>query len=216
MTALEALRNANPRLDDGFTQSVGTAGEAVRVRIAGADRAAVNDGDRTVHARLRRLVPAAAVGFSLAAAAAVAVLLTVGSPGGSGVESAAAAVKKAVRLTTAAAEQSGRAALQIRHDGNLWGEKTVRWNGDDVAIIDDAAGREGKVGAGLIVVDGTLYMPDPEGGWDELGSPKSIDPGSGTTPEEYLRAVREDVGGATLRRLTDGMTGMTTRQLADG
>ncbi|NUT56535.1 MAG: hypothetical protein HOQ03_11220 [Thermoleophilia bacterium] len=31
---------------------------------------------------------------------------------------------------------------------------------------------------------------------------ESIDPGSGTTPAEYLVAVREDVGGATLRRLT--------------
>jgi hypothetical protein len=216
MTALQALRNANPRLSDGFTQSVEAAREAVRVRIAGASCAAVNDSAGTRPARLRRLVPAAALGFSLTAAAAVAVLLMVGSPRGSGVEGAAAAVKKAVRLTTSAAEQSGTAVLQIRHDGDLWGEKTVRWNGDDVAIIDAAPGREGRVGAGLIVVDGTLYMPDPDGGWDELGSPKSIDPGSGTTPEEYLQAVREDVGGASLRRLTDGMSGMTTRQLADG
>ncbi len=66
------------------------------------------------------------------------------------------------------------------------------------------------------VVDGKLYGPDAEGGWLMLGSPSSIDPGSGTTPAEYLVAVREDVGGATLRRFTRGMTGLTTSGLADG
>jgi hypothetical protein len=62
-----------------------------------------------------------------------------------------------------------------------------------------------------------MYGIDPDdGGWVVLGSPDSIDPDSGTTPDEYLAAVREDVGGATLRRITDGMTGLTTRQLDDG
>jgi hypothetical protein len=28
--------------------------------------------------------------------------------------------------------------------------------------------------------------------------------------------VREDIDGTTLRRITDGMTGLTTRQLDDG
>ena len=49
-----------------------------------------------------------------------------------------------------------------------------------------------------------------------MGSPKNIDPDSGTTPGEYLAAAREDVGGATLRRITNGMTGLTTQTLADG
>jgi hypothetical protein len=55
-----------------------------------------------------------------------------------------------------------------------------------------------------------------DGAWVELGPPESIDPGSGTTPAEYLAAVREDVGGATLRRITRAVTGLTTRRLADG
>jgi hypothetical protein len=62
-----------------------------------------------------------------------------------------------------------------------------------------------------------MYAPDPEGrGWVRLGSPDSIDPGTGTTPAEYLAAVREDVGGATLRRLSGGISGLTARPLADG
>jgi hypothetical protein len=54
------------------------------------------------------------------------------------------------------------------------------------------------------------------GGPVVLGNPGSIDPDSGTTPDEYLAAVQEDIGGTTLRRITDGMTGLTTRQLDDG
>jgi hypothetical protein len=45
-----------------------------------------------------------------------------------------------------------------------------------------------------------------------MSSPANIDPDSGTTPAEYLAAVREDVGGATFRRFADGMTGLTTRR----
>jgi hypothetical protein len=65
------------------------------------------------------------------------------------------------------------------------------------------------------VVDGLVHAV--EGGrWLEMGSPKNIDPDSGTTPGEYLSAARDDVGGTTLRRITNGMTGLTTRTLGDG
>jgi hypothetical protein len=216
MPALETLRRANPRLDAGFAQSVEVAADAVRPRIASAEDVGLEVARPSRRAPRRHLVPLAAAGFSLAAAAAVAVVLTVGSPGGSGVESAAAAVKKAVRLTAAEAQDSGTAVLQLRNGGDLWAEKSVRWNGADMAIRDTAPTREGEVGRGLIVVNGAMYAPDPDGGWDEIGSPSSIDPGSGTTPDEYLATVREDVGGATLHRITDGMTGLRTRELADG
>jgi hypothetical protein len=163
------------------------------------------------------------VGALVAAAAAVAVFLTVGAPGtGPGVANAAAAVRKAATLTAAAAERSGTAVVRIDRNGEAWAGTTVRWNGQDMAKEDMAAAptvvrRPAKVGSGFLVVDGTMYGLDPEdGGWVVLGSPDSIDPGSGTTPDEYLAAVREDVGGATLRRITDGMTGLTTRRLDDG
>ena len=58
---------------------------------------------------------------------------------------------------------------------------------------------------------GTVYGVDPKYGWVAQGSPANIDPGSGTTPAEYLASVREDVGGATLRRLTSGMTALESR-----
>jgi hypothetical protein len=80
-----------------------------------------------------------------------------------------------------------------------------------------AQGGTGRAGSELLVVHGTLYLFDPaDGGWVVAGDPSSIDPDSGTTPEEYLAAVSEDVGGATLGRITDGMTGLTSRQLGDG
>jgi hypothetical protein len=56
---------------------------------------------------------------------------------------------------------------------------------------------------------GTLYGIDPrDGGWIVLGSRASIDPGSGTTPAEYLAAARDDVGGVTLRRITENLSGI--------
>jgi hypothetical protein len=161
-------------------------------------------------------VRVSAVGVSLAAAAAMAAVLTLGSPGvGPGVANAAAAVRKAAAVTAAAAERSGTAVVRITHNGEAWAGSTVRWNGDDVAVSGDHPQRRGKAGSELLVVDGVLYLLE-DGRWAMAGSPASIDPDSGTTPDEYLAAVREDVGGATFRRLVDGMTDPDTDPLGDG
>ena len=68
----------------------------------------------------------------------------------------------------------------------------------------------------MLVVGGVLYGFEPGFGWVAFGDPGNIDPDSGTTPAETLAAVREDVGGATLRRILNGMTGPTVRELGDG
>jgi hypothetical protein len=211
--SIQALRRANPRARDGFASSVEAATHAVRSQIDSAEDVAVGHSSRGGR-RVR-----VAAGASLAAAAAAAVFLAVGQPGGSpGVESAAAAVKKAVTVTAASAERSGTAVVRITHGNKIWGGTTIRWHGDDVAVTSDAPQRAGKAGSVLLVVDGSLYGTDPEveGGWVEMGNPASIDPDSGTTPAEYLAAVREDVGGVTLRRITKGMSGLTSRERADG
>jgi hypothetical protein len=155
---------------------------------------------------------------SLAAAVAVAVFLILGSPaGGPGVETATAAISKAATLTAASAERSGTAVVRMTHAGAPWAGKTVRWNGSDLDVTRDLGGRPGSPATELRLVGGTMYGVDPQdGGWVVLGDPSSIDPGSGTTPADYLAAVREDVGGTTLRRISGGMTGLTTRTLADG
>jgi hypothetical protein len=144
--------------------------------------------------------------------------LALGSPGvGPGVANAATAVRNAAAVTAAAAERSGTAVVRITRNGEVWAGTTVRWHDRDVAVSRDAPQRRGKAGSELLVVDGVTYGLEPvHGGWVVLGGPKGIDLGSGTTPDEYLAAVREDVGGATVHRLVDGMTGLTGRQLADG
>jgi hypothetical protein len=166
----------------------------------------------------RRLVGVTATGTAIVAAAAVAVFLTVGSSAvAPGIENAGAAVKKAASLTAAAAERSGTATVRMTHGGQLWAEKVVRWNGDDVEITDDSPGGPSS-GLPLLVVNGMMYGHDPCcEGWVELGSPSSIDRGSGTTPSEILAAVREDVGGTTLRRVVGAMTasGLTTGMRSD-
>jgi hypothetical protein len=209
--SLCALRAANPRFEDGFAQAADAVADAVRARIATAAGAAERGPLRSPR---RRLVRLATAGGALAVVVAAAVLMTTGGPRGGRVENAAAAVKKAATLTSASAERSGTAVVRITHDGDLWAGTTIRWNGADLALARDAA-RRGKPGAALLVVDGTMYGVE-DGRWVELGPPESIDPGSGTTPAEYLAAVREDVGGTTLRRIAGGVGSLTTRRLADG
>jgi hypothetical protein len=201
-----ALRRANPRSRVDFAESV----DAVRARIVEFPLQVARPGRR------RGVLRLSAAGVALAAAAAVVVALTVASPGGGPrVENAAAAIRKAATLTAASAERSGTAVVRMTHDGRLWAAKTVRWNGSDLSFADDV-GRAGKAGSDVRVVDGMMYGRDERGRWVELGSTASIDPASGTTPAEYLAAVREDVGGATLRRITGGMTGLATRSAAGG
>jgi hypothetical protein len=204
--SLEALRAASPRASADFPQWVEAAGNAVQRAILTAAVTASRPRRR------RRLLRVSAAGASLATVAVAAVLLTVGSfGGGQGVENAAAAVGKAARTTASSAELSGTAVVRITQGGQPWAGTTIEWHGDDLVV---ARGDERE----LRVVDGTLYGVDPErpGGWLELGDPKSIDPDSGTTPDEYLAFVREDVGGTTLRRITAAMTGLTTDSQADG
>lgn len=191
--SIRALRRANPRARAGFAESVEATADALLVQIvttaadATVETAAAGPG-RGPSAPRRRLVRASTVGT----------------------------------LTAAAAERSGTAVVRIDHDGEPWAGTTVRWHGEDLAKEDmapprDVPKRPWRAGSRFLLVDGTMYGVDPDnGGWVVLGSPDSIDPDSGTTPDEYLAAVREDVGGATLRRITDGMTGLTTRQLDDG
>jgi hypothetical protein len=149
------------------------------------------------------------------AAVAIIAFIALDLRGGSPVEDAVAAVNKAVAVTAASAERSGAAAVRITHKGEPWAGGTIRWNGDDLALANDMPDRQGRVGVGFLLVDGMMYGREDEG-WVELGSPDSIDPDTGTTPDEYLAAVRDDVGGVTLRRVTVGMTGLTSTELDDG
>jgi hypothetical protein len=224
--SIRALRRANPRGNPAFPESVRAAAVAVAAQL---DTAAVSVDVGAARSRARHrvarrpLLRVSAVGLSFAAVGAVAVVLTIGSPGGSGVEDAAAAVERAATATAASADQSGTAVVLITHGGEPWAGRTIRWNGEDIAISRESVAvapeipeRAAKPGDTFRVVDGIMYGLHLDGTWVEMGSPDSIDPGSGTTPGETLTAVREDVGGVTLRRIVDAMTGLATRELADG
>jgi hypothetical protein len=209
--SLEALRRANPRANAALGDSVAATAEAVRRQVSGG--AVRQTRPRRTSVRRRR-VGVAAVGASLVAVAVTAAVLTGGSPGG---EDAVAAITRAATVTAASAERSGRAVVRITHDGTPWAGSTIRWHDDDLAVFQDSPTRSGKAGSPLLLVDGMMYGIDPRDGvWVVLGSPKSIDAGSGTTPGEYLAAVREDVGGGTLHRLTTAMSGLTTSSRAGG
>jgi hypothetical protein len=201
------------RLDEVPGGDAATAEVRLRVATAGTP-----DEPRVRHVRPGRLLTGfSAAGVALAAVAVVAVFVAVGSPGRTvGVESAAAAIKKAVTLSAVSAQQSGSVNVRMTHDGELWVSKVIRWNGDNVEISDHSPGGPSS-GSPLLVVDGMLYGHDPHyKGWVKVGPVSSIEPGSGTTPTEQLGAIREDVGGATLRRMVAAMTGLTTTHQGDG
>jgi hypothetical protein len=184
--------------------------------LATATRAKERAGRRAVGPGRRQRTLALRAALVGAAAVAVAALVTLGSPGrGPAVENAAAAVQRAATVTAASADLSGTAVVRITHNGELWGAKTIRWHGGDLSVSDDEPQRRGGAGSESLLVDGMMYGIE-DGEWVALGSPESIDPGSGTTPGELLATVREDVGGATLRRLTDGMAGLTADQPGGG
>jgi hypothetical protein len=210
--SFQALRRTNPRTKAGFATSV-AAVDALREEIVASEVFA--DSGAESRTRLARV---SAAGVLLVAAAAVVASLTLGSRGGgTGVEGAVAAVKEAATVTAASAERSGSATVRISHNGELWAGSTIRWNNEDLVVSSQVPQRSGRPRTELRLVDGTMYGIDPDrGGWVVLGSPRSIDPRSGTTPAEYLAAVREDVGGVTLHRITDAMAGLKTRTLDDG
>jgi hypothetical protein len=215
--SLQALRRANPHRREGFAESV----EAVRTELLlspPTPRTTARPRHTTRPRRRRGLVGVSAVGAALAVAAGLTVFFTVGTPGGGpGVSDAAAAVRTAAAVTAASAERSVTAVVRITHNGELWAGSTIQWNDGDLSLTSDTPNREGKVGGRLLVVDGMMYGNDPvDGGWVMLGPPESIDPDSGTTPDEYLAAVRIDMGGASLERITEGMTGLTTDRMDNG
>jgi hypothetical protein len=204
--SLDALRRANPRHRPGFTRMATDltrpAGDPPRPAVDAPARRAPRSP------RSRRRWPVVGVPAAAAFIAAI-VVVAVGWPGGSPV-APAAAIEQAGTVSAQAAEQSGTVAIEVTQDGNPWGARTVRWNGADISVTNADPGRVGR--ADLVVVDGTLYGPNPasDDGWLELGDAASIDPDSGTTPDEYLATVRADAGGDTLRRITEAMADLTT------
>jgi hypothetical protein len=209
--SLHALRRANPRATPRFDNSVAAVADVVRARVEASAREPVANRP----ARRFRTAPLAA---AVAAGAAVAAYLVAGLPtGGPSLENAAAAVKRAATVSAASADLSGTAVVRITHNGDVWGARTIRWHGGDLSVTSDDPDRRRKGGSPMLLVDGTMYgIADEDGFWVVLGRPESIDPGSGTTPGEYLTAVREDVGGATLERITGGMRGLTAAARDDG
>jgi hypothetical protein len=219
--SLQALRRANPREASGHDAAVAAAHDVVRARIALAADERTGAPRRSAAStrwasRRRRPLGAAAVGAAFVVAAATTAFLSVGSPGsGPGVEDAAAAVKRAAIVTAAAADESGTVIVRVTHGGELSSDRTIRWHDGDVAIAREEAPTP-RPGSQMLVVDGILYGLDERGRWINQGDQSHIDPDSGTTPAEYLAAVREDIGGVTLQRLTGGMRGLTTTVVGDG
>lgn len=213
----DVLRRANPRSEPGFETSV-RAAEALRERIVASafDPPSLTLMVAAPPRRSRARLGAAAL--TTLAVGTVVVILAIGVVGGAGVDSAAAAVNHAAAATTETAGTSGTATVLMTLNGETWAGKTVRWNHGDLSLLETGPtfGRT-EPHRETRVVDDILYGHDPaDGRWVELGDVDSIDPDSGTTPDEYLAVMRADVRGDTLERISAGMTDLATQQLDDG
>jgi hypothetical protein len=208
---LDALRRANPRAEPGLDEAVEAVDRVVRAQL-GTSLEALPRGRRSRHGLVRFSV-------ALVACTAVAAVVVSTSTGPSGPPSAAAALSKAATLTAAAADKSGTAAVRLKNGDDLLAGATIRWHGNDLSVSSDPSAQLGEAGSKMLSVGGTYLVIGrlaAEWGWTAFGSPHVIDSGNGTTSAEYLAAVRNNVGGDTLKRITGAMTNPTTRQLADG
>ncbi len=215
--ALRELRRANPRSDPDFDRSL-EATDDLANRIVRSSPVLPGDATRPRSPGralgMRGRAPVRVGSAVLVAAAIVAAFVIVGRPGAGGIKSASAAVVQAAEATADSASSSGTATVAMTHDGEAWTHKTVQWDGTDLDVVDSSQGRQGN--RELLVVDGVMYGQDPNGRWLTLGSPDSIDPGTGTTPDDYLAITHADVSGATLSQIVAGMTDLTTEQRDDG
>jgi hypothetical protein len=196
--SLEALRRSNPRYGADFAEWA-----AELAHMAGPGKT-------------RRRWPIVGIPAAATLVAVVVALLAFGPSVGPLAVPPAEAMQQAARVTAQAAADSGTVELEITQDGALWVARTLRWNGSDLSVANTDPSRDSR--KDLLVVDGMMYAPNPElaGGWFELGPPESVDPDSGTTPDEYLDAIAEDVGGETIQRITSEMSGLSTSHGADG
>jgi hypothetical protein len=213
----DVLRRANPRSEPGFEPSV-RAAEKLRERIVvSAPDAPSVAGTVATPARGSRARLGAAAVATMAVGIFVAIL-AIGVLGGAEVDSASAAVNHAAAVTAETAGTSGTATVLMTLNGETWAGKTVRWNDGNLSLLETGPtfGRTEPYRE-TRVVDDILYDHDPaDGHWVVLGATDSIDPDSGTTPDEYLAVTRADVGGNTLERISAGMTDLAMRQLDDG
>jgi hypothetical protein len=148
--SLRALREANPRNQSGFDQSIERY-DALRMQIAATPVAAPR---RLPHlAGRRRLIGLSAAGVVLSLTAVLAVLLlTAASP-----ESAYAAAKKAVAATSAGTLDSGTMTL-MAHGDKVWTLDTTRWSGDNISVA------QGYPDVQLRLVGGEAYVLQAGGG----------------------------------------------------
>jgi uncharacterized protein YjeT (DUF2065 family) len=189
--SLRALREANPRQQPGFEESLARY-DALRARITSTP-AGEPRGARA--ARPRKLLPSgrprlaglSAVAAAVALAAVLSGLLATASP-----QSAYAAAKQALAATSAAALRSGTMALAVTHGSTRWTLYTVRWHGHDIAL---SSGQGNPLGGNrqLVLAGGGAYLQRADGRWVHYPAESDVGPKLG--PD--VKLARDEVAGNT-------------------
>ena len=183
--SLRALREASPRNQPGFEQSLARY-EALRTQITATPVTGPRKPPRP--GRHPRLIGLSAVAAALCAAAALTgLLLTTTSP-----ENAYAAARKAVAATSAGALRSGTMTLTVTHRSASWTLSTVRWHGHDIAM-SNGQGHELGRSRQLVLTGGGAYVQQADGHWVHYRAASDVGPKLGPA----VQLARDDVAGNT-------------------
>lgn len=202
-SSLRALREANPRKQPGFDQSIEHY-EALRTQIAATPVSAPRRLPQL--SGRRRLIGLSAAGGAIAAAAALAgLLLTATSP-----PSAYAAAKDAIAATTATALDSGTMTLEMIHDSSVSELDTTRWNDKNISVsLGVGSGDEHE----LLLVGGETYvLQHPGDRWMRFKIDSVMAPQLGSE----LADVRADVAGAHIREILAATADLEKTAQPDG
>jgi hypothetical protein len=199
--SLRALRNANPRTQPGFAESIERY-NALGTQIATTPIAAPRRPHLGTRRRLIALSASAAAALSLAAAL-VALTLSAASP-----EGAYAAARKAVAATSAGAVDSGTMTMTVNLGGTSRNNMTARWNGNDISISGDLIGGDQQVE----LVGGGVYVQGPDGTWLHYASESDADFPAG----QMLQLAREYVSGSRADQIVLLVPGLQKTVQPDG
>jgi hypothetical protein len=203
-TCIQALRDASPRNQPGFEESIARC-EMLRDQITATLVPSRARSPRVAsRGRLVSLSTAAA-----AAVALVAVLVGLGVTASSP-SSAFAAARRAL-AATAAATSGTMTMTTTAPDGTSVTMESTLWNGDDIAFSTGASDFLGS-DRRLLLIGGGAYVQEADGHWVRYVSESEV--GYKVGPKVQL--AHDNVAGNTAQRILDLATGLKKTEQLDG
>lgn len=201
---LRALRDASPRRQPGFEESIAHY-DALRVQITATPLPAQRRLPQ--HSVRRRMVGLSAAVAATLTLAGVIIGLTVSA---TSPLSAYAAAKQALAATAAAA--SGTMTMTTTgHSSSVWALGTTRWNGDEIAMTTGARHQLG-LNRQLLLIGGGAYVQRADGQWVHYARATDVGP----ILRRAVQLAHDNVGGSAADQILSLATGLQKAPQPDG